>query len=1543
VNQATAADLARTDAWNARAQDDEPLRTVPALFDAIAVAQPEAIAVRDARDPLRYGQLATRAGEVAMALTELGARPGDRVAVCMARGPELAVALLGILRAGCAYVPLEPTYPGSRLAFTVADARVRWCLCDAAHADAVPGGVHRVTVAGLRPRGAIALPPGVDAEAPAYVLYTSGSTGHPKGVVVPHRAIDRLVRKCTYARLDADTVVLQAAPVAFDASTFEIWGPLLNGGSVAFHSEPVPTARGVGAAIREHGATTMWLTAALFNAIVDEDVQQLAPLRELLIGGEALSPAHVRRALARLPQTRLINGYGPTETTTFAACHPIPRDVPEQAASIPIGRAIRRTRLYVVDGSMRRVAVGAEGELLIGGDGVALGYLARPELTAERFLDDPWHPGGRLYRTGDLVRLLDDGVLDYRGRIDQQVKIRGFRVELGEVEHALAALPAVGSCCVVAPVTATGDRRLVAYVVPRADARFDAHAAREALASELPGHMVPARFVVLAALPRTPNGKLDTRALPAPDASRPALAVAFTPPATPAETRLARAWSEALGVEPLGVHDNLFELGANSLLVVRTVGVIERELGITLSPVQVFEHPTVAALAALVDGAASASASTNPSVRTPRAPRALHDGDRADVAIIGMSGRFPGAGDVETFWRNLLDGVDSVSHWRVEELDPSLPEHVVAQPGYVAARGVLDDVDRFDAGFFGISPKEAALMDPQQRVLLEEAWTALERAGYAPGTTDDVIGVFAGKYNATYFDNNVRHRPDLVAEVGAFATMLANEKDYVATRIANRLDLTGPAISTHTACSTSLVAIAQAVQALQLGQCDLALAGGVSIVVPVKSGYVHKEGEMLSPDGRTRTFDAAARGTVFSDGVALVVLKRVTDALAAGDTVHAVIRGVAVNNDGGNKASFTAPGVDGQATVIAMAHTAAGVDAASIGYVEAHGTATPLGDPIEVQALTRVFRRGAAAVGSCLLGSLKSNVGHLVIAAGAAGVVKAALALEREVIPRSLHFETPNPRLELDASPFRVVTATTQWPRGATPRYAGVSSFGVGGTNAHAVLAEPPLRAPRPAASGEQLLLVSARSEAALRTACDQLASHLLQHEEVPLADVAFTLHAGRRRFEWTRAVVARSHDDAALLLRGADGARARTQRHAGAVPAVAFLFPGQGSQHAGMANGWYDRSGVFRRELDTCAELLRAELGEDLRPYLLANADAAGVADVALQQTRLAQPALFAVGYALARCWQHWGVQPRFLAGHSVGEFVAAALAGVMDVADAARLVAARGRMMQERPQGAMLAVRAAPEVVEPLLADGVVIAAENGPQLCVVAGSTDAIAALGVRLEEAGVPSRALVTSHAFHSPTMDAVVAPFRALVASVRLSPPRIPIVSTATGTWLTAADATDPGYWSRHLRVPVRFAGAVRTLLAEGASVLLEVGPRATLTTLVRQQLGAGSPAVALPSLGVDAADAFSTMLAAAGRLHQLGVALDATAVHGPHPRGRVPLPTYPFERQRFWIDAPGRSAEPPVAASLAAVLAAQAKVMQQQLELLCSPQRELPI
>jgi acyl transferase domain-containing protein len=881
------------------------------------------------------------------------------------------------------------------------------------------------------------------------------------------------------------------------------------------------------------------------------------------------------------------------------------------------------------------------------------------------------------------------------------------------------------------------------------------------------------------------------------------------------------------------------------------------------------------------------------------------------IAVVGMAGRFPGAKDVDEFWRNLRDGLHSIKFFSDEELTRAgVDRSVWGRPDYVRAAGILEDIDLFDAEFFGFTPREAEIMDPQQRVFLECAWEALEAASYDSERYEGRIGLYAGAGMNDYLLNIYSNRA-VLDSTDIFQIVIGNEKDHLATQVSYRMNLKGPSIAVQSTCSTSLVAVSTACHSLLTYQCDMALAGGVSIRTSQRGGYIYREGGIDSPDGFCRAFDARAKGTVGGNGVGVVVLKRLDEAFADGDEIHAVIKGWAVNNDGALKAGYTAPSVEGQAEVITEALAAARVKADTITYVEAHGTGTSLGDPIEIAALTQAFRGDTDRKAFCAVGSAKTNVGHLNTAAGVTGLIKTVQALKHRQLPPSLHFERPNPEIDFSVSPFFVNTHLSAWETKGLPRRAGVSSFGIGGTNTHVVLEEAPPRKASGESRTDRLLLLSARTDSALESATKNLADYLRQHPDANLADVAYSLQVGRRLFSHRRALVCRGVDDALAALSNPNSGRCLTNHEERRERPVAMVFSGQGTQYVNMARELYVTEKTFREQVDLCAEILRPHLGLDLRDVLYPAGERADAGRPGLEQTALAQPALFVVEYALARLWMEWGVQPAAMLGHSIGEYVAACLAGVFSLEDALSLVALRGRLMQQLPGGAMLALKCSPEDVLPLLSadERLSLAALNAPAACVVSGRVEAIEQLEARCARLNIAARRLRTSHAFHSAMMEPILAEFAERVGRVRRRAPQVRYVSNVTGTWITTEEAVSPDYWAHHLRQTVRFAEGVATLAKIQGVVLLEVGPGHSLDA---SAAGASAPSGCPPLLYSlphthDRRTEGPFLLNTLGRLWSAGVRVDWSGLYRHESRRRQTLPTYPFERKRYWVEAVPRA------------------------------------
>lgn len=884
------------------------------------------------------------------------------------------------------------------------------------------------------------------------------------------------------------------------------------------------------------------------------------------------------------------------------------------------------------------------------------------------------------------------------------------------------------------------------------------------------------------------------------------------------------------------------------------------------------------------------------------------------VAIIGMAGRFPKADNVDRFWKNLVDSVECISFYSDEELlESGIAPEVLQNPDYIKAKGEVGDVDQFDASFFGINRREAEVTDPQHRMLLECAWEAMENAGYDSSKYDGPIGVYAGKSMDYYLLLNVYPRLKKEISSGSLQAAIGNDKDSLTTTISYRMNLTGPAITIQTSSSTSLVAVCVASQSLLTYQCDIALAGGITAGPPIKSGYLYQAGGIWSDDGHCRAFDAKSKGFVPGSGMGMVVLKRMEDALADGDKIWAVIKGFAVNNDGSKKVSYAAPSVDAQAEVVAQALAAADVNPETVSYIETHGTGTNMGDPIEMTALIQAYRAHTDKKQFCAIGSVKTNIGHLDNAAGVVGLIKTSLALNHKVIPASLNFNEPNPAIDFENSPFYVNTRLKEWKTDGFPRRAGVTSLGMGGTNAHVILEEAPEDNKLRVVDGRlksdrreyRLIPLSAKTNTALDKMTENLADHL-KNNPVNLADVAFTLALGRRDFEHRRVALIRNIEDAAPTLEKLTAGRVFGSVCNIAERPVVFLFSGQGAQYVNMGKGLYQTEPVFKENIDRCAEYLVPLLGIDLREIIYPADEKDAIDNTEkLKETWLTQPALFIIEYSLAQLWMAWGIEPLGMIGHSIGEFAAACISGCMSLEDALKLVAVRGRLMQGTEKGAMLSVGMKESDITAVLNgnpefEALSLAAVNSPENCVVSGETAAIEKLEAFFAGGNVFHRRLWTSHAFHSRMMEPILNEFGETVSRIKLSSPKIPFISGVTGTWIRDEEARDLRYWQEQLRKPVRFSDGIAELLKDPNRILLEVGPGNSLCLLAQKHAKDGIFATLRHVKQTDPDELF--LLKTLGNLWLSGVAFDWKQYYKDEMRQRVPLPTYPFERKRYWLE-----------------------------------------
>jgi len=1586
-------------------------KTIHGVIEAQAAQIPDNSAVRFEDQWFTYREFNEKANQLAHLLKEYGVRAGSdsRVVMMFPRSIDMIIALLGILKAGAACIPLDISYPGERNRFIVRDSNAKFLL------TSIPGSIDtgkssRVTEVCYKPETLDAYPgenPG-NSISPAdlsYIIYTSGSTGKPKGALLHHSG----VVNHTYTKIDVlgitgkDTVVNNFS-INVIASVWQILSPLFTSARLVLYSEeiewdPYLQFRCVAA----DGVTVIEVIPSVLKAylfILDEGKEKipLKGLRKIALTSEETKPVLVNKFYKIYTHIDLVDCYGQTECCDDVLHYTIPHDT--DTRKVAIGTPSLNTRVLILNHHDQLQPVGAAGEICVIGAGVAYGYWKRPELTAEkfclrqpggRFLKKlpPWTPRKNFllkeidgnksyclsYRTGDLGRWLADGKVEFLGRIDHQVKIRGNRVELREIENHLLRHPAVNEAAVVAKEDREGENNLYAFFI--ADEEITASHIRQFLLKTLPDYMIPAHFVPMEKLPLTPNGKIDRKVLVKMETGESIdTGIEYQPPRNSIEIKIRDIWTQLLDkkVEQVGIHDNFFDLGGHSLLLIKLKSKLEnnfdlsKEIGIT----ELFNYPTIAHQAQYIEenlkvkeeaSKKSNKNETKPSIyhdklaqdtRGPSPNKSFCGGpgggflEKSPLAVIGISLQIPGAANIHEFWQNIINGTESISFFEEEELEGSEVENYIkGNLHLVPAGGIIGDIDLFDADFFGFNPREAEVIEPQQRLFLEHAWQALEDAGYgAVGDTfTGTVGVYAGVGLNTYLLNNVMAQPQVVNTLGEFQTMIGNDKDFLATRTAYKLNLKGPAITLQTACSTSLVAIHLARQGLLNGDCHMALVGGVAVHVPEKTGYFYNEGGYLSPNGHCRAFDAEANGTVFGNGIGVVVLKPLVQAIDDNDHIYAVVKSSAINNDGSLKVGYTSPSEVGQAAVILRALREADISPDTIGYIEAHGTGTVLGDPVEMAALKRAYQEAAGndhlKNQYCAIGSVKSNIGHLDIAAGIIGFIKAILCLKHKQIPPSINVETTNPIIDFPNTPFYVNLESARWPAPAkgTPRRAGVSSFGIGGTNAHVILEEfsegTRGLAPLPDdenAKTHQLILLSAKSETALRQTTQNLVNHLKENPAVPLSDAAYTLSIGRKAFDHRLALVCRDRDDAIDALETFNPKRILMHTRQQGDKSVVFMFPGIGEHYVNMTFQLYRQEPVFRKHLDHCCDILEPLLKKDLRDILfvekpgetnknneketinlrkLLNREETPPSEeeTLLNRSIYSQTSVFVVEYALARLLMDWGIKPYAMIGYSIGEYTAACLSGVFSLEDALFLVARRAQLIDSIEQGAMLAISLPEKDITPLLPEDISIIAVNTPDLCIVSGKTRDIRSLEEQLKKRKAVFRRLKTFQAFHSPMMEAVRTELTHIFNNVTLHPPTIPYMSNVTGTWISAEQVTTPGYWVTHTVSPIRFSEGIDQLLNTSCNFFLEIGPGNSLCGFTAQHHYSKSETAvdrfvmaSLPKESEKVPDE-AFLFRALSKLWAAGLEISWSSFYRHQSRKRVPLPPYPFERKRYWLQA----------------------------------------
>lgn len=1488
--------------WSNTGQQFKENRCIHTWFENQVTIKPEAIALIDGHDEISYFELNCLANKVAHYLANLGVGKEVLVGICMDRSAKTVACLMGILKAGAAYVPLDPQYPLERLDFMVKDAGISVVLTQTKHKNSVSGNVSNVVCVDVQWDEIQKQPAGnplndIELNNLAYVIYTSGSSGIPKGVAVEHKGISALIN--SYSRVYTDVEisgVFGATSLNFDISVMDIFATLGLGGTLILAEHPmalpeIPAKEKVKLII----AAPSTVAGLLAIGAIPRSVITIG------LGGDVVKQRLVNDIYALGHVRRVYNMYGPTEESVWATFF---LTEPNAGNDPCIGRPLSKTEVFILDKNMNPVPAGVPGELYLGGAGVAREYLNRPLLTKERFVLNPFQKdrSERLYKTGDMARFLHDGNIDFIGRIDAQVKIRGFRIEPGEIESVILKYPMVKEGVVVIAEDQNGEKELHACVSARKKGNLSENNLRLYLREQLPAHMVPTHISILEKLPLNPSGKIDKKALPEPQSNAKIQRTGdMLIDGNRTSKIIARIWEEVLGRPDVGVNDNFFDIGGHSLLMVNVFLRLNDLYNNKLSLIDLYKYPTVCSLADFIDNNSSNNEEKIKSGKAEVTKKRRGYLTESKVAIIGIACRFPGAHTKEEFWENLKNGVESISDFSDQVLkENGIPATLINNKNYIKRSGVIDGVDLFDADFFNITPREAQIIDPQHRLFMECAWEALEDAGIDLDRTEDITGIYAGCGHNAYFTDNLSGDEELRKKIGDFNLMIGNSMDFLSSRIGYKLNLKGPMANVQTACSTSMTSIHMACTGLLHGDCDIAMAGGVSLG-SLQKGYLFREGMIMSSNGQCAPFDERASGTVPSQGVGIVVLKRLEDAVANGDRIYSVIIGSAINNDGMGRAGFTAPSIEGQASVVQAAQSQAGIFPESISYIEAHGTGTKVGDPIEIAALSRVFS-DVDAKKSCAIGALKANIGHPDVAAGIAGIIKTSLSMMHKIIPPTINFQTPNQNIQFDETPFYINRELQPWTTDKLPRRAGVSSFGLGGCNAHTILEEfAPKTDLVPKDPGWQIFPFSAGTPSALSNMAENLKSHLQNNPHADIQQIAYTLQKGRKRFGFRDFIVADSNqvlidqlsERATKPIKKSD---TQTTKNC-----LTFMFTGQGSQYTAMGKDLYNLEPVFRKNTDNCLDIIRTV---NSQVFDIFDKRSLPWDTDTLNETAITQPALFVFEYSLAKLLMHWGIHPSCMIGHSLGEYVAACLSGVFSLEGALNAVISRSQLMKKLPRGEMMSLGLPEHETLPLLSENLSIAAVNTPFRTVISGPKEEMAALRKRCEEKRVQTVVLKTSHAFHSGMLDPVLMEYKEILNKIDLTPPSIPFISNLTGYWITETQAADPQYWVDQMRGTVKFSNGLKTLFSHNPHMtMVEVGPGRVLASLAKQhpEKRGSHSVISTVKPPKELVNDRAFLLTAVGKLWVQGHDIYWDNIHQQRP-GLCSLPTYPFERKRFWID-----------------------------------------
>lgn len=1493
-------------------------KTVVTLFEEMASKYPKRIALKYRDAQYTYEQLNNEANRIANYLVSLSIGTDDLVPMLMDRSDRFLINVLAIWKSGAAYIPLDTDYPNDRISHIVEISEAKLMIVD----SDILGGQRKSQLENMK----ITL---IDAHVDtsnfkidnlnlsigqndlSYVIFTSGSTGKPKGVMIEHLGmLNHLFAKVNTLKISKNSKVAQNASQCFDISVWQMFSALLVGGkTVIYDNDQVLDPINLIHEISVEKITIFEVVPSYLSLLLNyENKKQIKSgryksLKFMLVTGEALPPNVANLWLKMHPEIPLINAYGPTEASDDITHYKVDK---MHTNAIPIGKTLQNLTIYILDAEDQLCGIGRKGELCVSGVGVGRGYLKDPDKTKASFAEDPFQKGVRMYRTGDLARFLPDGNVEFIGRTDHQIKLNGYRIELGEIENVMCFYPKVNNAVVLVKIVSGGPQLVCYYTAENSIPEEDL---LTYLSKKLPDYMIPRYFEILDEFPLTPNGKLDRKSLPDPSMKINENKVL---PKNELEKQIAGIWSEILGLEvsDLGVYSDFFKLGGDSLKLIQLNTSIKKELDIKIPIAELFRHTTIDGIVRYIQihfFQNSSSEEKEEHKKTNHNIGINHKDDKKSnekgmgIAVIGMAGKFPGAKNINEFWKNLSEGISSIYKISEDEMRAEgIQEELFKSDNYVPFNAYLEDKEDFDSNFFGYRPDEARFMDPQVRMFHEVCYHALEDAGVVTDESENRVGLFAGTTSNLNWQNFVMLENQEKNLLDSYSAYLLMNINYMCTRVSHLLNLKGPSVFLNTACSTSLVSIQRACQSLLSGECELALAGGITINNYSKEGYLYEEGMIKSSDGICRPFDINANGTVIGEGAGMVVLKPLEKAKRDGDQIYAVIRGAAVNNDGSDKVSYSAPSVDGQIKVITEALSIANVKPTTIGFVETHGTGTKLGDPIEVQALQQVF--GATDTPYCALGAVKSNVGHCDAAAGVAGFIKAVYSLKSKQIPPLVNYEEANPNIDFTNSPFYINKKLRKWEKNKLPLRAGVSSFGIGGTNAHVIIEEAPEMIQTSQGRDSQLLSFSGNSISALKRNITAFTEILSDQDQDHFKNMAYTLKVGRKEMDYRKTFVCSSALVAKKMLASFTGYNAIKPLMKKNKKEVVFMFSGQGAQFSNMCLGLYTSEPFFKEQIDTYLSYLEVELKFELRSILFPESTSENYKSL-INNTIYTQPALFVVEYALANLLMHWNISPQIVIGHSIGEYVAACVAGVFTWEEGLQIVVSRAKLMESMPKGGMLSVMASASQIEPLLqlSPNISLAAENSSDYIVVSGSLDEIEKFKSLCSEHDLESVDIKTSHAFHSSMMDEMLDAFKKEIEHIEFKKPTMAVISNVTGKLAEGNDLITPDYWARHLRNTVLFSKGLNEILINDNIVLIEVGPGRSLTTFTNKHHKKNDSHKAINMLRhvKEEIDDQEYLLKKLGVLWENDVNPSWKNFYKDETRLKVSLPGYAFEKTKY--------------------------------------------